>query len=359
MSSVRKVLVVGGGVGGMSAAICLARGGIEVDLVEIKRDWNMLGAGLTFNSATLRSFDRIGVLDRISAEGVTQHDDQGGSGGTIGPLVGAILRPVLHAILTDAFVAAGARARTGLGVAALDQTDDAVDVTFSDGTRGRYDLVIGADGLTSTVRQMILPDAPVPQFTGQGCWRAVFPRPPGYRGEVFGRLRTAGLKPVSATEMYLFLLQAVPDNRRMPPERWPELLDGLMADFTDAPMVEARRTLGASSRIVYRPLEKLLVPPPWHRGRVVLIGDAVHATTPHMAYGAGLAVEDAIVLSDRLLGDRPLAAALDRYVAQRFERCRTVVEGSVAVGNFQLNPGPPEQLNGIREGVAAVIRQPI
>lgn len=359
MRTVGKVLVVGGGVGGMCAAICLARNGIEVDLVEIKHDWNMLGAGLTFNGATLQSFDRVGVLDRIITEGVTQPSDPGAASAFIGPLSGGILRPVLHRILEDAIDAVGVNARTGVTFSVLDPSSAAVDVTFTDGRSGRYDLVVGADGLSSALRQMIFPAAPKPAFTGQGCWRAVFKRPPGYVGQVFGPLRTAGLRPVSEDEMYLFLLQAVPDNRRMPPEQWVELLSELMGEYSDEPLVAARRTLGPSSLINYRPLEKLLLPPPWHRGRVVLIGDAVHATTPHMAYGAGLAVEDTVVLGELLSEGRPIDDTLNRFAERRFERCRTVVDGSAAIGQFQLNPGPPEHLFATMQSIAEAIRQPI
>lgn len=359
MRAVEKVLIVGGGVGGMCAAICLARHGVAVDLVEIKQDWNMLGAGLTFNDATLQSFDRVGVLDRIVAEGVIQPSTTGGASAFVGALSGGILRPVLHRILEDAIDAVGVKARTGVTFSMMEQSGSAVDVAFTDGARGRYDLVVGADGLSSAIRQMIFPDAPKPAFTGQGCWRAVFKRPAGYAGQVFGPLRTAGLRPVSQDEMYLFLLQAVPDNRRMPPERWVELLSELMGQYDDEPLVAARRTLGPSSLINYRPLERLLLPPPWHKGRVLLIGDAVHATTPHMAYGAGLAVEDAVVLADMLQDDRPIDDTLGRFAERRFERCRIVVEGSVAIGAFQLNPGPPERLFATMESIGEAIRQPI
>jgi 2-polyprenyl-6-methoxyphenol hydroxylase-like FAD-dependent oxidoreductase len=359
MGTVGKVLVVGGGVGGMCAAICLARYGVDVELAEINQDWNMLGAGLTFNGATLRSFERVGVLDGIMAEGCTLPSDPNAASSFIGAMSGGILRPVLHRLLEEAIVAAGVKTSTGVTWASIEQSSDAVDVVFIDGRRGRYDLVIGADGLSSTTRQKIFPDAPKPKFTGQGCWRAVFKRPAGYDGQVFGTLRTAGLRPVSADEMYLFLLQAVPDNRRMPPERWLELLSELMGQYTEEALVAARRTLGPSSLINYRPLETLMLPPPWHVGRVVLIGDAVHATTPHMAYGAGLAVEDAIVLADELQEKRPVGETLDRFVARRFERSRIVVEGSVAIGQFQLNQASQEQFTRIMQGVAEVIRQPI
>ena len=80
----------------------------------------------------------------------------------------------------------------------------------------------------------------------------------------------------------------------------------------------------------------MLLPPPWHRGRAILIGDAAHATTPHLASGAGLAVEDALVLGECLQSDAGLDDALQRFVARRYERCRMVVENSVRLGELEM-----------------------
>ena len=206
---------------------------------------------------------------------------------------------MLHRILAAATRASGAAVRLGVSVAAVEQAGDAVSVGFTDGTSASYDLVVGADGIHSRLRAMLFPDAPKPAFTGQGCWRAVVPRPADIDcAHVYvGGPVKAGITPVSQDEMYLFLLQHVPDNPRMPEERWPELLAEQLRGFGGA-LGAVRDSLDASAQINYRPLEKLLLPPPWHRGRVILIGDAAHATTPHLASGAGLAVEDALVLGE-------------------------------------------------------------
>ena len=358
MQRVNHVLVVGGGVGGMCAAICLARQGITVDLVEIKHDWNMLGAGLTFNSATLASFAKVGVGERIAAIGSVRPARPENTS-PANTLTGGILRPALHGILCDAISSAGAKVRTGVTFESLENDDDAARVTFTDGTRGDYDLVIGADGLESDVRQTIFPDAPQPRFTGQGCWRAIFPRPPGYDGGMFGHNRTAGFNPVSNDEMYLYLLQSVPDNRWMPPEKWPELLGELLSAYDDPILRKVSKHLDANARINYRPLKTLMLPPPWYRGRVLLIGDAAHATTPHMAYGAGLAVEDAVVLSELVALGLPVSEMLERFMTRRYERCRTVVETSVAIGDFQLHPRSPERLQEIVQRAGAIMTEAV
>ena len=124
----------------------------------------------------------------------------------------------------------------------------------------------------------------------------------------------------------------------MPEERWPELLAEQLRGFGGA-LGAVRDSLDASARINYRPLEKLLLPPPWHRGRVILIGDAAHATTPHLASGAGLAVEDALVLGECLdVRAWRSSDALQRFAARRYERCRMVVENSVRLGELEMQP---------------------
>ena len=357
MANVHRVLIVGGGIAGMSLAIALSRKGIASEIVEADADWRIYGAGITITGPTLRAFDALGLLDRIVAEGfcydITRICDADGrviipsrvSGRPLGeriPNGGGIMRPVLHGILSEATRACGAQVRLGVTVAAIGQNGQGISATLTDGSESTADLVAGADGIHSSVRALLFPDAPSPVLTGQGCWRAVLPRPPEIDGaHVFVGAVKAGIVPVSQAEMYLFLLQHVPDNPRMPEERFPELLAVQLIGFGGTLGV-IRAGLTPASRINYRPLEKLLLPQPWHRGRAILIGDAAHATTPHLASGAGLAVEDALVLADLLASDLPLEHALRAFTARRYERCRMVVENSVRLGEMEMRLTPGE-----------------
>jgi 2-polyprenyl-6-methoxyphenol hydroxylase-like FAD-dependent oxidoreductase len=182
------------------------------------------------------------------------------TGRPLGPRIpnnGGILRPVLHKILSEATRASGAVVRLGISVIGIHQAGEIVTVDFTDGTRCQYDLVVGADGIYSRVRELIFPQAPRPAFTGQGCWRAVIARPPEIdRSVIFvgGRVKP-GVTPVSQEEMYLFLVQHVPGNPRMPEDRWPQLLAEQLRGFGGI-LGEIRDDLGASSRVNYRPLEK-------------------------------------------------------------------------------------------------------
>jgi 2-polyprenyl-6-methoxyphenol hydroxylase-like FAD-dependent oxidoreductase len=153
-------------------------------------------------------------------------------------------------------------------------------------------------------------------------------------------------------------LQHVPDNPRMPEERFPALLAEQLRGFGGA-LGAIRDGLGPSSRINYRPLEKLLLPQPWHRGRAILIGDAAHATTPHLASGAGLAIEDALVLADLLVADLPLDDALGRFVARRYDRCRMVVENSVRLGELEMRRASGEQQAALQRSSMMALNAPI
>ena len=375
MSDVKRVLIVGGGIAGMALAIGLQRAGIAAEIAEIDKDWRVYGAGITITGPTLRAFDRLGLLEQVADEGycynATRICDPAGnvilasrvSGQPLGPRIpnsGGILRPVLHGILSAATRASGAMVRLGISVAGIEQTPDTIAVGFTDGTAATYDLVVGADGVHSRLRGMLFPDAPRPIFTGQGCWRAVAPRPATVdRAHVYiGGPVKAGVTPVSRDEMYLFLLQHVPDNPRMPEEQWPNLLAEQLSAFGGL-LADVRDGLNPASKINYRPLEKLLLPPPWHRGRAVLIGDAAHATTPHLASGAGLAVEDALVLSELLLADISLDQALHQFTARRYERCRMVVENSVRLGKMEMQRAPSHDHAELSRISAMALSEPI
>lgn len=354
MPAVRSVLVVGGGVAGMTLATALRQRGIAAVLVEINPNWDVLGVGIALQGATLRALKTIGVIEPCVAAGFgysTLHvcDGDGQVKGTVElpPLLGAgypecigIMRPALHAILHAAMDRAGVPARLGVTVASLTQHDDHVAVEFTDGTGGDFDLVVGADGVNSRIRALVFGAHLKPEFMKQAVWRAMVPRPPEVTGRYFfhGPRNKAGVNPVSQAEMYIFLIQNIPDNPRLPEDRLPELMRAQLADFRGI-IDAARAHVTRPQQVVYRPFGSLLVPPPWHRGRVLLVGDAAHTATPHMGSGAGIAVEDTIVLAELLEADLPLAVALERFMARRYARCRMVVEASYQMALWDRHPG--------------------
>jgi 2-polyprenyl-6-methoxyphenol hydroxylase-like FAD-dependent oxidoreductase len=368
-----SALIVGGGVGGMSAALALARRGVSVELVDADPHWRAYGAGISVTGLSLRAFDDLGILDEVSEKGFV------GAGMRLrapdgtpifespqpppdAPPVarsGGIMRPALHDLMSRRVRAAGVEVALGVKPADFEQRGDAVSVRFDDGRTRDYDLVVAADGINSETRAGLFPDAPGPRFTGQGCWRIVADRPAEVdRAEMFiGGPVKLGFNPVSADRMYAFILEHVPDNPWFAPEEQLEHVAAMLEPFGSyVPAVRA--ALGPDSLVNYRPLEWVMLPAPWSRGRIVLIGDAVHATTPHMASGAGMAVEDGLVLAEELAATDEVEQALAAFAARRFERARMVVENSVRIGEIEMAGGDQRDANAMLGETMHKLQQP-
>lgn len=375
LASAGKVLVVGGSVGGMSAAISMRRAGFEVDLIDIDPNWRVYGAGITITGPTLRALRTLGVLDQVEANGATWDGayvyTRDGKlveelkfekiDGTL-PATGGIMRPVLHKILSTKTREVGINVRLGTTVETLTQVPNGVEVKLTDGHRDHYDLVVGADGIYSKMRERIFPDAPKPKFTGQVIYRITAERPKTFDRTHFymGDDAKLGFNPVSATHMYMFLLEHKPDNPWIPVEQQPQRLYESLAGWGGI-VPEVRETVLTTNAatINYRPLEAILLPKPWYRGRVVLIGDAAHATTPHLASGAGMAVEDGIVLAEELQRGSNTEASLERFMERRFGRGKLVVENSLRLGEIEMSHGSLPEHTQIMISTMAALRQPI
>ena len=357
-----RILIVGGGIGGLSLAIGLGRAGIRGDLIEIKRAWAVYGVGIIQPGNAIRAYKALGVADRCLEQGFVyrrqRYFDADGAfmGERAMPAVDGldmvgncgIPRPVLQGILVSEATALGANIRLGVTVRSLLDHGDGVEVTFTDNTRGVYDLVVGADGTSSNIRAMVFGDIYQPRFSGQGCWRFTTEKPPemDYSATFYGPNK-AGLIPLTRTLMYMFITTTEPGNPWMPEDHLHELMrDRLHGHHGFA--AEIRDRIRRPEDVVYKPLETVLIPPPWYRGRVLLIGNSAHTTTPHHAQGAAMAVEDAVVLSELLAQDKKMPAVLEQFMARRWERCKLVVEASLQVGQWELNPTP----TSINEAIA-------
>lgn len=371
----QRILIIGGGFSGMSAAIELRKRGADVDLVEIDPGWRSYGAGISLGGATLRAFRTLGILDAFLAQGSASdgvhicapHGPRLSElptpriAGADVPGGGAIMRPVLARILAEATRASGTQLRLGCTFTAIEQDAERVEVSFTDGQRQRYDLVIGADGLYSKVREAVFPAAAKPRYSGQAVWRAVLPRPPEIETTTIwmGPQVKPGVNPVSATEIYLFVTEPRPSNDHVDPATFVGHLRGLLDGFAAPTLRALREQIGPGSQIVFRPLEGLLMPRPWSRGRVVLIGDTVHATTPHLASGACIGIEDALVLAEELGRGPDLTGALAAFERRRWERCRMVVENSARLGEIEIAGGDKQEHGRIMRESLMALAQPI
>jgi 2-polyprenyl-6-methoxyphenol hydroxylase-like FAD-dependent oxidoreductase len=353
MPAVRRALVVGGGPAGTTAAIALGRVGIESLVVEQEDKARPVGIGFAMQNSPLRALHHLGLLDAVIEHGFPHEAvNLCAPDGTVvhrivteplvpgTPSLVAIPRVTMAEILDDAVNRTpGAEIRYRTTFSALREDGDEIEAELTDGTTERFDLVVGADGLHSAVRRRFFPDAPEPRLARQVIWRASAPRPPEadqYFLHDLGPGGRAGIVPISEDEVYLWMLHRDDGAPRPPLEQRLELLRERLAPFGWVVPIVAERIRPES--IDYRSLQALLVPDPWHRGRVVLIGDAAHTTTPHIAYGAGVAIEDSVVLAEELRRTDDLATALESFMRRRFDRCKLVVETSLQLSEWEVDP---------------------
>lgn len=367
-----SILVIGGGIGGLTSAIALRKQGFTVSVIERDPDWSVYGVGIIQQGNVLRAAHVLGILDSYAAAGVGFDAVEifAPDGTKVARVPSPRLLPdypanlgvgrkQLQKVLADSAIAAGADIRLGITADRIDDDGSSVRVGFSDGSEQTYDLVVAADGVYSQTRGMILPDAETPEFTGQAVWRYNLPRPADLEVlQVFNGPIGAGLVPLGPQLMYMYVTTPEPGNPRYPREGLAAAMRGKLA--TCAPMLrELGEQITDDDEVVYRPLEAVLVEGPWSKGRVVLIGDAVHATTPHLGQGAGMAIEDSIVLADELARHATIEEAFTAFRARRFERCAYIVRASHAICMGQLGKGPPIDNGKATAEMFALTAQPI
>src|SRR5690606_32350456 len=221
-----RILIIGAGIGGLTAAIALGKRGFAIEMIERDPAWSVYGVGIIQQANVIRAMAELGIVQQYLDAGFGfDHVDVFSPTGVHLAKVPSpklvedypanlgIGRRALHEVLGRCAREAGAAIRLGVTATALDDRGTEVEVAFSDGTTGRYDIVIGADGLSSTTRGQLFPEAPRPEFTGQGVWRYNFPRPPEVVSlHAYAGPRGMGLVPLSASLMYLFLTTPEPGN---------------------------------------------------------------------------------------------------------------------------------------------------
>ncbi|MET8665204.1 FAD-dependent oxidoreductase [Streptomyces tendae] len=374
MSEARKVLVIGGGAAGSAVTILLRRAGLTVDLVEAKDDWNATaGSGITLQGNALRVLRELGVWEQVEASGfgfgsvgitapdgtVLHAQDDLRTGGEDLPATVGMQRPRLQQILIDAVRAGGATVRLGTTAEILDQDTDGVSVRLSDGSEHRYDLVVAADGLGSRTRAAIgITDKPEP--TGMAIWRVAAPRPAGvvrtdlaYGGPAY----IAGYCPTSETTLYAYVVEANRDRASIPPESYAEEMRRLASSY-GGHWPEITEHITDPAKVNYTWFDRLLVEGSWHRGRVVLVGDAAHCCPPTLAQGAALSLEDAWVLSQMLTGSDEWDDVLfQAYHERRIARVRPVVEASVRIGQWQLDGVRDADVPGLMGRTMTMLRE--
>ena len=375
MPAVSTVLVAGAGLAGAAVATHLAAGDVATDLIDIRPDGTALGSGITLHGNALRELRRLGVWDQVRSQGYSfdslglRAPDPCGtllvelpevrSGGPDLPGTVGIPRPALARIVLDRAASAGVKIRYGTSYTGLAQDDSGVSVVFADGTTGRYDLVIAADGIRSATRRL-LGIATEPRPTGMGIWRAFGPRPASvirtdltYGGPCY----IAGYCPTGEDSLYAYLVEDAQDRSALTEGQRLAIMLGLAAAYHGS-WDEIRPGLTDASLVNYTWFETHVIPAPWNRGRVVLIGDAAHSCPPTLAQGGAQALEDAAVLAELLLD----ATAVDddlwsAFHQRRFERAKTVVDASNQLGQWLLDHEQGD-VPGLAARVTALVSEP-
>jgi 2-polyprenyl-6-methoxyphenol hydroxylase-like FAD-dependent oxidoreductase len=358
MASVETVAIVGGGIGGMTLAVALRQKGVRVRVIEKCRPEDQLGTGINLQNNALRALRDVGVLRDCVARGygwntVTNCDGRGNVVHRVNlpwadtpemPGALGIMRTDLADVLADHAVKAGAELTYGMTVEDLDQSDDRmVSLKLSDGTSIDADLVVAADGVYSGIRRRAFGDDHVPSYAGQGVWRYTLPRPADRDGFTLFRTangETVGCLPLSNELCYYFYLESSVERPRLSEQDLPDALAERLSAFEVPELEAAVAAIHDGHHISFRPFDVLLMPQPWHRGRVVLLGDAAHSLTPQLTSGGGMAVEDAVVLAEELASHANVAAALDAYGTRRAARVATIFNNSFQICELEKAKSP-------------------
>lgn len=348
----KHVLVIGGGIGGLAAATALGQKGFAVTVIERSDGSGVEGVGISQQANVVRALASLGLADDYVRAGFAYETVEiYAPDGTLVirtpsrsliegyPAAMGIPRRALLRVLADSAIAAGAEIRRNT-TASLKNTGGEVRARFSDGSEEFFDLAIGADGIYSQTRGLLFPDVPRPEFVGQAVWRYNLPRPPDFDAlHVYNGPTGVGLVPMSDAQIYIYATTPEPDNPQYPTKGLATLMRQRLAGC--APAIRAiAEQITDDARVVYRPLEAIFLEGPWHKGRIALLGDAIHATTPHLGQGGGMAIEDAVVLAEELAHHDEPEAAFTAYRNRRFDRCRYVVKKSLEICRGQLGKGP-------------------
>jgi 2-polyprenyl-6-methoxyphenol hydroxylase-like FAD-dependent oxidoreductase len=355
-SQINRVLVIGGGITGCVASLALSQRGVEVVLVELRRQLTGVGHGITLQGNALKAFKSVGVYDEIAEHGFTfdklRMFAADGSeimvipappmgGPDLPPTMGA-LRSHVADVLAKHVSAAGVDVRLGATIRALDDHGDGVTVTLSDGSTEEVDVVVGADGIRSATRALVGIEAQ-PRPVGMGIWRVVAARPPAMdsTGLYYGGPKyKAGYTPISDELCYAFLIEGNLDRFFVGEHPNGAIFKEHGRGYGGV-WGEVRDSVADDAVVNYQYIESVCVDDPWYRGRVLVIGDAAHACPPLIAQGAAMCAEDGVVLAEVLTSGDGVDEALEKFMQRRFPRAKMVLDNSMQLAEWEIHPDTP------------------
>ncbi|MEW6130501.1 MAG: FAD-dependent monooxygenase [Acidobacteriota bacterium] len=343
--SKQRAIIIGGGIGGLCAAIALKRKGIDVTVFEKTCELQEVGAGLSLWLNAIKALDKIGLTQALQALSIPQVS--GGVRNSKGALLSSAFNAetneksepliiVLHrAELLAALLKTLGEENVKLNAQCIGftQDDKRVKARFADGSEVVGDFLIGADGINSVVRATLFGRAR-PRYSGYTAWRGVteFNDPILRQGasESWGKGARFGIIPMSQNRVYWFATKNAPAGEKdAAAGRKGELLDLFQGwhEPIERLLEATDETAILRNDIIDRePLRS------WTQGRVTLLGDAAHPMTPNLGQGACQAIEDAVVLADSLVANVEVTAALKNYEANRLKRANKIVTQSWRIG---------------------------
>jgi 2-polyprenyl-6-methoxyphenol hydroxylase-like FAD-dependent oxidoreductase len=374
MACISKALIVGGGIAGLSAAVALARFGVECEVVELAEV--SLGASLAFSGRAAEALVELGVYEDVHNTGTPFGPDSTATSlrDAAGRLINpgprrptwpgavdsvAVYRPVFLDVMTDAAKRLGVNIRQGVTAQTIEDGEDMISVAFTDGETRRYELLVGADGIGSRTRATLFPNAPKLAYSGQLSIRWMAPGPAiEDEGWYLGPVGRLGFYYLPQGLVYVPTVINMPERKHLSHDEVFSLFTRLIESYTAPAIVELRSRLTPDAQLIGTSFQWILLPKPWYRGRVLLIGDAAHATTAHMGMGGGMALEDAVVLGQCVAGAATLPEALDAFMTRRFERVRSVVETSVRLSHLEQEQAPSSENQALLTSAFKTLAEP-
>jgi 2-polyprenyl-6-methoxyphenol hydroxylase-like FAD-dependent oxidoreductase len=340
-----RVLIIGGGIGGLSLAAGLLESGIEASVYEQAPSLGRVGAGLTLWANALRALRKLGLAESVIASGsrIHQGEIRNARGRTLavsrpgeleerfGEPTIAIHRAELHGILLSALPASSVR--LGEKCVRVEQDESGVTVHFESGRSERAGLLVAADGIHSVVRGQLFPEVR-PRYAGYTAWRGVVRTEDsaalGVSSETWGPGSRFGILRIDETQVYWFATANAPAGERRTADEQKDFLRKRFRGWHHPIQMLIEST--PADKILHTDIYDIEPLNSWRAGRVVLLGDAAHATTPNLGQGGCMAIESGVVLARCLKEESELAAALARYEAERMPRTRWITEQSWKIG---------------------------
>lgn len=335
-----KVIIAGGGIGGLTTAIALQQRGIRCEVYDAAPVNKPLGAGIMLAPNAMNVLDKLGAGDAIRSHSVLAshlfiRNHKGGilkyiDYNTLQEKFGNASYMIHRAALQQQLMkAVGTPVQWGKRCIRAEQTDKGITAYFEDGTSATGDVLVGADGIRSVIREQYIAPARY-RYSGQTCWRAIVPvsLPAAdihSMSEIWGDgngLR-AMCTQAGKDQVYFWMTKRMPAGLKIAPEEALQLIKKELNDFPG--YIHGVLQHLQPETLIHSDLYDIAPIRRWYNGRIVLLGDAAHATTPNLGQGACMAIEDAYVLAKCLANEKNVSAAFEAYRIQRIRRVHKVV----------------------------------